>query len=252
MDLKERQIVEALQNAAAHFQMTSLSCRQYNSYRSKYAPNTLSASTIIKLVGNWSIAIEMAGLHTGRRMLPRCTRCGKRYTRQNNQDAYCSSCHTIEQPTNPLSLVQYRQFSQTIILSALQEAANSENDPLTLSKYRRFVRKQASVRYPSSSTISNRFGSWEAALQAAGLKQLARTAQPSKSPYTNEQLLQFLRGAAAKVDGPLTTNKFYHLHQRPSVTVIRNRFGGWNKALQAAGLYTADMLKSKEDFLQNT
>ncbi|ARR10767.1 homing endonuclease associated repeat-containing protein [Paenibacillus bovis] len=252
MNTKERQIIECLQKAAAHFQTNSLSCRQYKSYRSKYAPDLLSASTIGKRWGKWSIAIEKAGLHTGHRTLPRCTRCGKRYTRQDSEQGYCPPCSMIRQTVTSHALQQIRYFSREMIILALQAAAGSERTSLTLSEYRRFVRKQTTGQYASSSTICNRFSSWKAALQAAGLNEPPSIQKLSKSPYTTELLLKTLRTAAEQVDGTLTTPKFSQLYQRPSVTVIRNRFGGWNEALQAAGLYTTESLNSRQEVLQKT
>jgi hypothetical protein len=83
---------------------------------------------------------------------------------------------------------------------------------------------------PSSSTYTQRFGSWNAALEAAGL-------EPYRRPtFSDEQLLQILRDLAAELGRTPLLRELQARSDLPSSSVYTRRFGGWNAALQAAGL----------------
>ncbi|MFB7351122.1 homing endonuclease associated repeat-containing protein [Bacillus thuringiensis] len=74
------------------------------------------------------------------------------------------------------------------------------------------------------STIYKKFGSWKKALEAAGLPVL------QKREYTKEELIEIIQEKARELHRTPKINEIKH------VTLIRNEFGSWKKALEAAGL----------------
>jgi 5-methylcytosine-specific restriction endonuclease McrA len=79
-------------------------------------------------------------------------------------------------------------------------------------------------------TLANRFGSWNLSLAKAGLAVAKRVDIPT------EELLQDLRDVAARLPTPHLTVSLYNSHGRFNAATIERRFGGWRRALQAAGL----------------
>jgi len=84
---------------------------------------------------------------------------------------------------------------------------------------------------PRPGTYIHRFGSWNAALAAAGLE--TRAWRPD---YTDEQLLAVLRDLAAELGRTPSTNDLLARRDLPSPTAYVGHFGSWNAALEAAGL----------------
>jgi hypothetical protein len=77
-----------------------------------------------------------------------------------------------------------------------------------------------------------------------------------KKYFTDEDLLEILRGAKAQVDGPLTSNKYQKLKIAPTVAVFIARFGSWIEACKLAGVESGKAVRdnytrahSEEDML---
>lgn len=81
------------------------------------------------------------------------------------------------------------------------------------------------------STLRRRFGSWNAAKEAAGLETIRRREIP------DEELLADLEAVARRVEGPLTERQ-YAEHGTHGPTTFRRRFGSWTAAKRAAGVTT--------------
>lgn len=79
-------------------------------------------------------------------------------------------------------------------------------------------------------TIRRRFGSWNAAKEAAGLETVDSETIPEP------KLLVDLRRVADEVDGPLS-ERTYAERGEFGVTTYRRRFGSWSAAKRAAGLH---------------
>lgn len=98
----------------------------------------------------------------------------------------------------------------------------------------------------SSKTVRRRFGTWEAALNQAGIgdrysgkavteKQL----QPVGRQMSNDDLLAELQSIARKVGRNTITMEDVNTHSKVGPAIFGRRFGSWQKALQSAGLKIA-------------
>jgi hypothetical protein len=101
----------------------------------------------------------------------------------------------------------------------------------------------------SASTIKRRFGGWREALKKAGLEQLygGRTVsekmrtQVARRLRNDELIAEMQRVHAAVGRRVLTTVDFERHSAITSSVAIRNRFGTWKHALEAAGIPQSEM-----------
>lgn len=85
---------------------------------------------------------------------------------------------------------------------------------------------------PSNRAYSYRFGSWNDALEVAGL-----TENDTRKWYvTDEQLLKPLRELAKKLGYTPSLRESRDCKDTPSEPTYSRRFGSWSKAVEAAGL----------------
>ncbi len=112
----------------------------------------------------------------------------------------------------------------------------------------------------SSSMIRRRFGTWEEALDRAGLPHRYSGAPVSKKfladgrhAFTDEQLIQDLKDVALNIGDTPITMEIYNRHGRANAETIRRRFGSWWKALEKAGLEISNLGKrySEGDYFEN-
>lgn len=112
----------------------------------------------------------------------------------------------------------------------------------------------------SSSVIVRRFGTWEKALDRAGLRHRYSGAPVSKKlledgrrTFTDEELMQELKDVARKLGGAPVTVEVFNQHGRANAETIRRRFGSWWKALEVAGLPISNLGKrySEGDYFEN-
>ena len=82
-------------------------------------------------------------------------------------------------------------------------------------------------RFPPCSHVVRRFGSWNAALQAAGFD------RPRPDAWSEHEIVEALR-AWARTHGFAPSSSDWETS--PDRNIISSRFGGWNAALAAAGL----------------
>ncbi|MFQ6009652.1 MAG: homing endonuclease associated repeat-containing protein [Candidatus Aenigmatarchaeota archaeon] len=82
---------------------------------------------------------------------------------------------------------------------------------------------------PSGRTYQDRFGSWNEALDAAGLG-------TNRDFYTDKELLSLLKNKAEELGRTPTVREVNTDKSMPGASTYSDRFGSWNKAVKAAGL----------------
>ncbi|MCD2205143.1 homing endonuclease associated repeat-containing protein [Halobacterium sp. KA-6] len=99
----------------------------------------------------------------------------------------------------------------------------------------------------AAKTYADRFGSWNEALKTAGLE--TGTNEPNGRPaIPKDELLADLKSVSETV-GEAPSERCYNDHGEYSVKTYCKRFGGWNSALQAAGLESKVELSLSEETL---
>ncbi len=88
---------------------------------------------------------------------------------------------------------------------------------------------------PSSSLYRKHFGSWQAAVERAGLR-TTRAKRTDFSSLTQEAAIKLLQDKANKIGRTPSKTDFDQDPSLPNATVIARRFGSWNEALIAANL----------------
>ncbi len=90
-------------------------------------------------------------------------------------------------------------------------------------------------------TLTNRFGSWPATLERAGLEHMifvpgARHEGTYPKRHSDEELLTEVRRIAEILGKPVFNYDDFDKHSQISVETVRTRFGTWSAALSLAGL----------------
>jgi hypothetical protein len=97
-------------------------------------------------------------------------------------------------------------------------------------------RQRGRLTIPSSDAMIGRFGSWSAALEAAGLQSRRIWS------WSESQIVAALQAEAKRLGHAPTASEWRapppSERGLPSGTVVARRFGSWNAALEAAGLPT--------------
>lgn len=129
------------------------------------------------------------------------------------------------------------QWSDDAILDAIREAALYEF-PLTANAYADLV-TQGQVKGPSMPRIGQRFKSWTAACDAAGVV-AGQTMRPHyESRWSDEDLLQVARQYLLDPHSPNSAHRFDEWKRAfapdgPSFQTLRNRFGSWTEVKRRA------------------
>lgn len=99
-------------------------------------------------------------------------------------------------------------------------------------------------KYPHYNTYFNRFGSWNKAIEIAGLD------INYHASYTDEELLNYLKQFYNETGKAPTETDFKNNKKYPSYGAYKKHFGGWQKALQLVGLDVDTLVKI--GIVQNT
>ena len=108
-----------------------------------------------------------------------------------------------------------------------------------------------------SSGIQRRFGSWQQALQLAGLADRFSGAlhhmRVINRIYGDDQLVAELRRVSAKIGGNPVTTEVFNQHADMNAATVRQRFGSWGAGLKQAGLEVArhGRRHSDEEYFEN-
>jgi hypothetical protein len=129
-----------------------------------------------------------------------------------------------------------QKWSDQEIIQVLKEAATLEF-PLTVKSYSKLL-EDGFLKGPSAGRISQRFRSWQAACDLAGVEAGARTRPLDISRWTDDDLyaavIHYLKlpqssGAATDYDSWASTQD-----DVPSMGTLRNRLGAWNQIRNTA------------------
>lgn len=132
-------------------------------------------------------------------------------------------------------------YSNKRLKEVLKEAAKVCGEPLTLPAYHRAAPTHS---WPAALTITQRFGTWEAACKSAGVKVNPSTG-PRKGSISIDQCLKALRICRADLiasnDIPPGGEPSYERYVKwarangqPSGPTVRAKVGPWSKALEMA------------------
>ena len=141
-----------------------------------------------------------------------------------------------------------KRYSDAEILACLQQANLSLGGILTTAEYSKYARdrEMADGRpWPLHQTPSNRFGSWRAALEAAGLRSNPASAVAGKRVFSKGHCVDAILELEREL-GQVPTAADYERFATsmngavPSLATVRNRCGGSNQALRAAIRFSAE------------
>jgi hypothetical protein len=176
--------------------------------------------------GSWNDALEAADLATHEATSTEAS------DTTNSKAAATTTASEDDQPsdaeTAPADTAQRGRIDTDTILESLRAVADELDQPPTA--------KQFDERgICSSGTVYNRFGTWNDALEAAGLDPDApRGATTARQPRIPDgELLADIRRLADD-DGTAPTLQEYRDHGEYGAQTIYSRFGSWNEAVEAA------------------
>jgi hypothetical protein len=147
-------------------------------------------------------------------------------------------------------------WSRDEIVEALLEWAEQEGCSPTSEEW--YPREDSSRRWareypgwPSSLQVVWQFGSWSAALEAAGLDPLARAkVRGPRSRWDRESIVRVICDfAQARGRPPKRVDWRQSGGEHPTVSIVSLRFGSWGQALRAAGFTPNRILWDREEIL---
>lgn len=124
-----------------------------------------------------------------------------------------------------------RHIEDQELLEDIKETADQIDGYLTAQKY-------TSKGEYSSKTAYERFGGWQEALKEAGVETTHQNRRYIRADKVEkEDVLEDIKDVADTVDDHLSANEYTERGEY-SQYVIRDKFGSWNDAREAAGLET--------------
>jgi DNA invertase Pin-like site-specific DNA recombinase len=127
--------------------------------------------------------------------------------------------------------VRYSGWDDSEIIGALQAWADVHGRSPTWSDWAR-----SAANHPASRTLRDHFGTWNSALEQAGL-QLQPTPQPQRHTWDDLDMIEALTSWTGRHGRPPTSIEWLRAEpEHPSTTTVRAHFGSWDAALAASGL----------------
>jgi hypothetical protein len=126
---------------------------------------------------------------------------------------------------------RYREWTRPEIIGALQAWADEHGRSPRWSD----LDKQRED-CPSPQTVQRHFGSWEAALDAAGLEPQPRVVGPHRVWSKQEVVVALVQWAAEHDESPASGDWRRGAPERPCSKTVCVHFGSWQAAVTAAGL----------------
>lgn len=224
-----------------------------------------SPDLIKRRFGSWNQALEQAGLPISRKRKHRETdrdfKYSKEYVIRQLRDCYevhgeltstfydkkgyapCSRTVSlqfgswkaaVEATGVPVETGNPKQYSMEEAIIQLRSFYIENNYQITKRSY------NESGRSPKPDTLRKYFGSWNQALEKAGIP---ATKAKKKSGLSKEEMLQALKGVYEENKGIITKSSYADARKSPTVGTIERAFGSWSDALIQAGI---DPFKSQE------
>lgn len=139
---------------------------------------------------------------------------------------------------------QKKKYSNEDLVAILQETSGAVGGIVSVAAYNAYAsgRVMEDGRpWPTHQAIAQRFGRWNEALRAAGLRCNESSAITGAFLFEPEHCIDALRSAARELGHTPTLREYDEIARAshgalPSVATVRNRCGGWTEALEAAGL----------------
>lgn len=130
-----------------------------------------------------------------------------------------------------------RRFTDEELFDALKSVSGKTGKGPTIHAYE--TARKADPTMPSRQTMTNRFGGWTQALQAAGFDRKAP--EGNRAEWTDDQLIAAAATVAKKYDGRLPSIQAYDRVREsnpelPSAVLLRVRLGGWTRVRELARL----------------
>ena len=204
-----------------------------------------SITTYRKFFGSWNKALEMAGFKPSRRrdytregLIELLVKFEKKLGRTPTLEDLKA---TEDMPSETTCLRFFGSWNKALEAAGLNPNIRYDwtREELIelLVKFKKKLGRipkmedvKAAEDMPSANTYIKYFGSWNRALEAAGLK-------PNlKLGWTREELIEFLVKLGEKLGRTPTTRDVNNTEDMPNACTYRNYFGSWNNALEAAGL----------------
>jgi DNA-binding LacI/PurR family transcriptional regulator len=210
---------------------------EYNTY------GVVHSSTLADRFGGYSEAKEAAGLEPNWRSYTedeliedfqrvayelRSTPTRKQYNQEgmacaatlvNRFDSYdkVAEAAGFEPPHHEVS----QQYTDKELIQDIQRVADEVGSTPSQPQYNEYGKA-------SYSTLADRFGSYSAAVEAAGLK-------PNRIPRTDDELIDDLQ-RVAEITGEPLTKQAYNDHGVVHPNTIQRRFDSWVDAVESAGI----------------
>ena len=222
-----------------------------NSYDAHREPGMASSVTFARRFGSWPLALERAKLKYVERTYTKeevidalvcveqllgCAFTQKEYNAHREPDMptaqtikfHLGSWKAAMKAVGYDRLKNYSRCSDEELIGILQDLADMLGHTPNVFEYAEYKPDYA-PRW--SATISSRFGSWEKAVEVAGLP-------PVNHGYTNEEMLAKLKNVADRAGCKLSESIYLanRVKGEPTVKSFQDRFGSWNEALKLAGL----------------
>jgi hypothetical protein len=129
------------------------------------------------------------------------------------------------------------RWSDQEILDALRAAAVYEY-PLTANAYTALL-AVGQITGPSVPRIGQRYGSWTAACEAAGVEPGRAVRSHYQSKWSDQDIADIVRQYLLDPKAPNSAHRFdewrrVHVPDGPSFQTVRNRFGSWTEAKRRA------------------
>lgn len=136
-----------------------------------------------------------------------------------------------------------KQYTDGDVLRHIRECADRHDGKATVA----LMNQESDLIAPSVAV--ERFGSWTSAKEEAGVKADNRDDNHRPQKYSDEDYYELLRKCEEK-HGEVTQRTFDADDEFPSSGAVAQRFDGWDKAKQLAGLEVSTGKYSDEELLK--